>query len=105
MSTVLVYVTVPTREEAIAIARSLVEARLAASANVLPTATSFYWWQGKLEERSEALLFLKTRPDLVERVVAAVKTVHSYACPCVLALPISDGNPDYFEWIAKETKQ
>ena len=64
-----------------------------------------YWWQGKLKERSEALLFLKTRPDLVERVVAAVKTVHSYACPCVLALPISDGNPDYFEWIAKETKQ
>ena len=105
MDAILVYVTVPTHGEALAIARTLVEARLAASANVLPGGESLYWWQGKVEQRGEVFLFLKTRQDLVGELVDAVKGIHSYVCPCVIALPIAGGNPDYLEWIKKETRQ
>lgn len=103
MSANLVLVTVPSADEARAIARALVEARLAASANVLPGATSFYWWQGAVQEGGEALLLAKTRAALVDRLVDFVKARHSYVCPCVVALPISTGNPDYLAWLEEET--
>ncbi|MBI2122594.1 MAG: divalent-cation tolerance protein CutA, partial [Armatimonadetes bacterium] len=50
-------------------------------------------------EASEALLVLKTRQDLVERLVTRVRALHSYTVPEVIALPILGGNPDYLQWI------
>lgn len=98
------YVTAGSREEALAIGRTVVEERLAACANVLDGMSSIYWWQGALEQASEAVLILKTRAELVERLTARIKDLHSYECPCVVALPIDAGNPDYLDWIARETK-
>jgi len=100
---VLVYVTTASVEEASAIGRAVVEARLAACANVLGGITSFYWWEGKLQEDGEAVLVLKTRRDLVDGLVARIKELHGYDCPCVVALPVIDGNPDFLDWIIKET--
>jgi periplasmic divalent cation tolerance protein len=97
------YVMVGSRPEALAIARTVVEERLAASANVLDGATSIYWWRGALEEASEAVLILKTRTELVERLTARIRELHSYESPCVVALPIVAGNPQYLAWIAEET--
>ncbi|HIJ44224.1 MAG: divalent-cation tolerance protein CutA [Rhodospirillales bacterium] len=104
MSACMIYVTTSTREEAIGIARQLVESRLAACANVLPAATSIYWWQGALQEDSEAVLIVKTRRDLVGEVTTKVKELHSYDCPCVVSIHLEGGNEGYFEWIAKETR-
>ena len=104
MSACMIYVTTSTREEAIGIARQLVESRLAACANVLPAVTSVYWWQDALQEDSEAVLIVKTRRDLVGEVTAKVKELHSYDCPCVVSIRLEGGNEDYFEWIAKETR-
>jgi periplasmic divalent cation tolerance protein len=103
MSYSLVTITAPGSEEARAIGRALVEARLAASVNVLPEVTSFYWWDGALQEGAEALLLAKTRTTLVEAVVAFVGDRHSYVCPCVIATAIEAGNPDYLAWIDAET--
>ena len=97
------YVTAGSREEALAIGRTVVDERLAACANVLDGMTSLYWWQGVLEQASEAVLILKTRAELVERLTMRVRELHSYDCPCVVALPIAAGNPDYLAWIAGET--
>jgi periplasmic divalent cation tolerance protein len=80
-----------------------VEERLAAGANVLDGVASIYWWAGAIEQASEAVLIVKTRADLVERLSARIKALHSYDCPCVVALPIAGGNPDYLEWIRAET--
>jgi periplasmic divalent cation tolerance protein len=99
----MIYVTTSSREEALGIARQLVESRLAACANVLPAATSIYWWRGALQEDSEAVLIVKTRRDLVGEVTAKVKELHSYDCPCVVSFRLEGGNEDYLEWIAKET--
>ena len=104
MPQVLVYVTAGSRDEAMKIGRSAVESRLAACANVLPApTTSIYWWQGKLEQAEEVSLILKTRAALVDELVAKVKAQHSYDCPCVVALPIEGGNPQFLEWIDAET--
>lgn len=99
----LLYLTAGSRDEAKKIGRALVEERLAACANVIDGMESVYWWQGKLTEDREAVLIVKTRASLVEAVTARVKALHSYTVPCVVALPILDGNPDYLEWLAAET--
>lgn len=99
----MLYITASSRDEAKKIGRALVEARLAACANVIDGMESTYWWEGKLAEDREAVLIVKTRADLVAAVTARVKALHSYSVPCVVALPILDGNPDYLDWIAAET--
>lgn len=99
-----VYITTKDRDEALAIGRVLVGERLAACANVTADITSVYWWEGKVEEGGEAVLVLKSRAALVPQLTARVEELHSYSCPCVVALPIDDGNPAYLDWIAAETK-
>ncbi len=103
MDMVLIYVTTSSREEATVIGRTLVAERLAACANVLAGITSLFWWEGAVQEESEVPLILKSRADLVDRVVARVTALHSYSCPCVVALPIAAGNPAFLDWIAGET--
>lgn len=104
MTFATIYITAASQDEALTIGRAVVEARLAACANVFPGITSVYWWEGSRQEGSEAALILKTRQDLVDQVVAKVKELHSYECPCVVALPIAGGNKEFLDWIAKETR-
>lgn len=103
MSAHLVYVTTSTRQEALTIARAVVEDRLAACANVLPPITSVFWWEGAAQEEGEVALILKTRASLIERLIERIKALHSYECPCVVAWPIAAGNPAFLDWIASET--
>lgn len=100
---VFVYVTTATIEQARAIGRRLVEDRLAACANVLPGMESIYRWQGAIETAQESVLILKTRAALVDQLAARVRQLHTYDCPCVVALPILAGNPAYLRWIEAET--
>lgn len=97
------YVTAPNADEARKIGEALVQERLVACANVLGPISSIYWWQGQVQRDTEAVLIAKTRADLVERTVARVKALHSYTVPCVVSLPIEQGNPDFLRWIEAET--
>ena len=99
----LVYVTAPTLAEAESLARLAVEGRLAACANILPGMRSLYWWQGRLESADETVLLLKTTQELAPALIRALTEAHSYDCPCVVALPIAAGNPDFLRWIEAET--
>ncbi len=99
----VVYVTAESRDEALRLAKALVSERLAACANVIDHMQSVYWWEGALQEDDEAILILKTRRALVEPLVQRIRNLHSYDCPCVAALPIEGGNPDYLSWIMNET--
>ena len=104
MTLTMIYITTSSRDEALRIGRTVVGDRLAACANVLPGVTSVYWWQGEVQEEGETSLILKTRSELVERLTRRVKELHTYDCPCVVALPIAGGNPDFLQWIAEETR-
>ncbi len=99
MNATLIYVTAGNRDEALDIGRAVVESRLAACANVLGDIESIYWWDGEVQQDSEVALILKTSNDLVERVVAKIRQLHSYDCPCVISLPITGGNPDFLDWL------
>ena len=103
MPQTLIYITAATRDEAVSIGRTLVESRLAACANVLAGITSIYWWEGAVTEDDEVSLLVKTREELVDKVVEKVKEIHSYDCPCVISIPISGGNPEFLDWIDAET--
>lgn len=98
-----IYITCASTEEAENIGAVLVERRLAACANILPGMRSLYRWKGKVERGEEAVLIVKTRTELVAELTDAVKAVHSYEVPCVAALPITGGNPDFLRWIRDET--
>jgi len=102
MEPVLLYITAAHREEAILLCRELVGDRLVACANMIEHATSFYWWQGEIEQQQEVVIIAKTLASYVARVTERVKALHSYECPCVVSVPITNGNSDYMDWIAKE---
>lgn len=99
---VLIYVTAADPEEARRIARTLVEERLVACANVLPAVHSYYWWDGRLQEHGEAAFLAKTTAERVDAVIRRVRELHSYTVPAVLALPVLAGNPAYLEWVDRE---
>ncbi len=100
---VLLYITTGTHDEAVRIARILVEERLAASANISDRVRSIYRWAGKVQDAAESVLILKTAAARVPAVTARVKQLHSYECPCILAFAVNGGSADYLAWIAAET--
>ncbi len=99
-----VYITARDKDEARRIGRALVEGRLAACVNVLDGMNSMYWWKGEVQDDAEAVLIAKTRESLVPELVAKVRELHSYECPCIVAVPILDGSADFLKWIEMETR-
>jgi periplasmic divalent cation tolerance protein len=103
MSARFLYVTAASAEEARKIGETLVAERLVACVNILAPISSIYWWQGQIQRDSEAAMIAKTRAELVERVIARVRSLHSYTVPCVVSLPIETGNPAFLGWVEAET--
>ena len=103
MAVMIVYVTASDASEAQRIGRTLVEERLAACANILPTMNSVYWWEGKVQEAAEAVLILKTTESRLEALLTRVKALHSYDCPCIEAWPVAAGYRPFLDWVAQET--
>ena len=84
--------------------RTLVEERLAACGHVIGAIRSVYRWQGAVHDEPEARVALHTRRSLVPAVVARTAELHPYDIPCVIALSLKDGNPEYLRWIVDETR-
>lgn len=103
MDIYFIYVTASDAAEANLIARTVVEERLAACANLLGAIKSVYWWDGRVCEGEEAALVLKTSEGRKTELIKRIKDLHSYDCPCIVCLPVADGNPDFLNWIWEET--
>lgn len=100
---ILVLTHLPDRERALALARSLVTARLAACINIGTVVESMYHWQGEIETHQEVPLLIKTRAALLRPLEAAILAEHPYELPEIIAVPITDGLDRYLHWIAAET--
>ncbi len=100
----VVLITVASLEEAERIARRLVEDRLAACVNIVPQVRSLYIWQGKFSQEDEVLLVVKSRRARFRELTTAVKQLHSYSVPEIIALPILVGSSDYLRWVAESTE-
>lgn len=104
MDAQMVYITCAHLAEAETIGAVLVNERLAACVNILPGMRSVYRWQGQVEQAEEVVLIAKSRADLFDSLAVRVRGLHSYATPCIVALPIMAGEPNYLNWIAAETQ-
>lgn len=96
---VLVYLTAASRTEAERLGRALVEARVAACANILDGMQAIYRWQGQVEAAPEAVLLAKTTQARLPELEVLVKQLHSYQCPCIVALPLLAGSAEYLAWL------
>jgi periplasmic divalent cation tolerance protein len=101
---IVVLITTGSQEEARRIGDALISQKKAACVNIVPQINSLFWWEGKVEDDRESLLLVKTRAELFTEVVNAVKSIHSYDMPEIIALPIVKGSQDYLKWIGEETK-
>ena len=95
----IIFCTCGTHDEALTIANSLVEARLAACVNVLPPVQSIYRWQGKVETAQEVLLLIKTTQERFPAIRDRIKQLHSYDTPEIIGMPIVDGSEKYLAWL------
>lgn len=102
---VSVSITAGNRAMALALARALVEERLAACANIVEGVSSVYWWRDRMEMAAEAIVILKTRRGRLDALVERARELHDYDCPCIVAHPVVGGNPAFFDWIAAETSE
>jgi len=102
MNKFLVYITCETVEEAEKIGNYIVKNRLAACVNIIDNMKSIYHWKGKIESSDEVIIIAKTKEDLIDKLIKEVKNIHSYEVPCIVALPITKGNPDFLKWIGDE---
>jgi periplasmic divalent cation tolerance protein len=100
-----VITTTTSKAEAEAIARALVGQRLAACVQVLGPIASTYWWQGKIETSQEWQCWIKSRRDLYEQIERAIRQVHSYEVPEILAIPVVAGSDSFLAWLDDELKR
>ena len=99
----LVLSTLPDVQAAQQLARTLVERRLAACVNVLAPCTSVYRWQDGVEEATEVPVLIKTTAERYAELESAVRALHPYELPEIVAVPVAYGLPGYLDWVAGET--
>ena len=103
MTVIAVLTNLPDSGSAFNLARELVRLRLAACANVLPEVTSFYRWEGREEEAREHPVLIKSTRERYMELEAAIRKIHPYALPEIVAWPIELGLPEYLRWVEAET--
>jgi periplasmic divalent cation tolerance protein len=96
--------TTERRDDAEMISKEVVEKRLAACAQVLGPITSTYWWKQGIEKTEEWLCIMKSRSDLFKELEEAIKSIHPYEVPEIVAVPIVLGSQSYLAWLEQEIK-
>jgi periplasmic divalent cation tolerance protein len=99
-----VITTTGTKADAGKIARALLEERLAACVQIVGPITSSYWWDGEIEQAEEWLCLIKSSADRFEQLEQAIRAVHPYDVPEILAVPVAAGNADYLAWLREELR-
>lgn len=105
MEYIIVYCTVPNKREGKEIAIALIENSLAACVNIIDKVESVFSWNGELTEEKEAMLIIKTRKELFNKVNRIIQKLHSYNVPEVIAMPIVEADETYLKWISHETSE
>lgn len=101
---IVVFVTASSREEARKIGSNLVDLKLVACVNIIPSVQSIFRWKGEICNEEETLMILKTMKDKLDIIIEKIKQLHSYDVPEIIALPIIAGSQEYLDWINQETR-
>jgi periplasmic divalent cation tolerance protein len=100
-----VVITAPDPDWLAAFTRQLVEDHLCAAGHNMAPIRSIYRWQGDIFDKIEARVALHTRTTLVADIIKRTQQQHPYEDPGIFVLPITDGSPDYLDWIRASTKE
>lgn len=100
---VIVLTSLPDRAAAMKLAQTLVERRLAACVNVLAECTSVYRWKGAVENAAEVPVLIKSRAARYAELETAIRELHPYELPEIVAVPLRHGAPEYLQWVMDET--
>lgn len=103
MNEIVVFITASNEDDAVKIAKSLVEAKLAGCVNIIKNIRSIYRWEETVEDEPEVLMVAKTRKNLFDNLMKKVKELHSYTVPEIVVLPIVEGSEDYLKWLRDVT--
>ncbi|XP_034607932.1 protein CutA [Trachemys scripta elegans] len=95
----IAFVNCPNEQVAKDIARAIMDKKLAACVNILPKASSMYFWKGEIEEATEILLLVKTRTSRISELSDYIRSMHPFEIPEFISLPIDQGNPLYLKWM------
>lgn len=105
MEFIVIYCTVPNKNEGREIAKALVKYKLVACVNIIDKIESIFSWDGQMQEEKEALMIIKTKKSLFEGVNKVIQKLHSYNVPEVIAMPVIEADETYLKWIAHETRE
>ncbi|MEM1557553.1 MAG: divalent-cation tolerance protein CutA [Thermoproteota archaeon] len=105
MEYIQVLTTVEKKEDALRIAKILLEKRLTGCVQIVGPVSSLYWWKGKIEEAEEWLCIIKSKGDLYGELEKTIRENHPYEIPEIIAMPIAFGDKSYFEWMSTELKK
>ena len=100
-----VMTTTAAQADAKRVARAVLEVHLAACVQIIGPLTSLYWWQGEIEQAEEWLCLIKTRADAFADLERAIRSVHPYEVPEIVALPVAAGSADYLAWLNGEVRR
>lgn len=103
-SAIIISITASSDEEARKIATTLVNEKLVACVNIIPKIHSIYWWEDKVCQEGEIMLIAKSKQSLFSAIMDRVQSLHSYKVPEIISFPISEGLPEYLNWIEEVTK-
>ncbi len=98
-----VIITAPDADWLATFTRDLVDRRLAACGHIIGRIQSIYRWQGAVHDEVEARVALHTRRSLVDAITKVTQQQHPYDTPCVIAVQVVGGNPDYLAWVIDST--
>lgn len=104
MAVIAVLTNLPDSDSAFNLARDLVHLRLAACANVLSPATSFYRWEGREEQAAEVPVLLKSTAERYPELERAIRERHPYSVPEIIAWTVEMGSADYLRWVEEECR-
>lgn len=103
MTNCVIYCTAPNEFTANLIATTLVDEKLVACVNIVPSITSVYKWENEVQTDKELLMIIKTQQCHFEKIEEKIKQLHEYSIPEIIAIPIIKSSEEYKNWIIKET--
>jgi len=101
---ILVLITAANESEAKRLAAALIDDRLASCVQILPKIESVYRWEGEIQRETEILLLIKTTANKFDELEVAVRRLHSYEVPEILAVPVAKISEPYFKWLVEALK-
>ncbi len=102
---IVIFITAANKEEAVRISEKLVKDKLVACVNIAENIDSVFFWEGKVNRSKEVLLIAKSKKRKLQSIILAVKQLHSYQVPEIIALPMVGGYKPYLEWIDESLRR